>query len=97
MKKALQRLRGIGNAKDLICLLHGAGGSGKSTVINLVKAYAADYCAALGHKFTNRTIIVMAMSGVAATLLNGDTVHSVLGLNLTLFKMRKLRNGVMHD
>ena len=81
MLNALRKLRGIGDAYNLICLLHGAGGSGKSTVINLVKAYAADYCASLGHIYTNRTIVVTAMSGVAATLLNGETTHSVLGLN----------------
>ena len=81
MLLALRKLRGIGNAHNLICLLHGPGGSGKSTVINLVKAYAADYCASLGHSYTNRTIIVTAMSGVAATLLSGETTHSVLGLN----------------
>ena len=80
-KRALKRLRGIGDSKNLICLLHGSGGSGKSTVINTVKAYAADYCAMLGHKFTSRTIVVTAMSGVAATLLGGETTHKVLGLN----------------
>ena len=71
----------IGDAKNLICLLHGSGGSGKRTVINTVKAYAADFCAMLGHKFTSRTIVVTAMSGVAATLLGSETTHSVLGLN----------------
>ena len=64
-----------------MCLLHSPGGSGKSTVINAVKAYAANYCKQLGHKFTSRTIIVTAMSGVEATLLIGETTHSVLGLN----------------
>ena len=82
MKNALKRLRGAEGKHNLICLLHGPGGSGKSTVINTVKAYAADYCKQLGHKYTSRTIIITAMSGVAATLLNnGETTHSVLGLN----------------
>ena len=50
-------------------------------MVNAVKAYAQSYCKLLGHPYTNRTIIVTAMSGVAATLLNGETTHSVLGLN----------------
>ena len=75
------RLRGGKGYYNLICLWHGPGGSGKSTVINMVKAYARDYCELLGHPFTTRTIIVTAMSGVAATLLSGETTHSVLGLN----------------
>ena len=29
----------------------------------------------------NRTIVVTAMSGVAAMLIGGETTHSVLGLN----------------
>ena len=84
MKSRLKSLRG-GSPENynLICLLHGPGGSGKSTVINTVKAYAEDYCKNLNHEFTNRTIVVTAMSGVAATLLNGETTHSVLGLNRT--------------
>ena len=84
MKTRLRKLQGY-NAEDpnLICLLHGPGGSGKSTVINTVKAYASDYCSKLKHDFDNRTMIVTAMSGVAATLINGETTHSVLGLNRT--------------
>ena len=85
-KLALLRLkgnRGTNKNAQLIALLHGPGGSGKSTVINMVKAYAQSYCEAIGHVFTNRTIIVTAMSGVAATLLHGETTHSVVGLNRT--------------
>ena len=81
--KNLKKLRGINpKARNLICLLHGPGGSGKSTVINTVKAYAMDYCKNLEHPYTScRTLVITAMSGVAATLLNGETTHSVLGLN----------------
>ena len=70
-----------GRDEQLIMLLHGPGGSGKSTVINLVVNYARDYCEHLGHEFNSRTIVITAMSGVAATLLNGETTHSALGLN----------------
>ena len=80
-QRALRKMQGAKKDANLIALLHGSGGSGKSTVINTVKAYAADYCAMLGHKFTSRTIVVTAMSGVAATLLGGETTHKVLGLN----------------
>lgn len=83
-KLALLKLKGTrGRQKksQLIALLHGPGGSGKSTVINMVKAYAHSYCDSIGHEFTNRTIIITAMSGVAATLLKGNTTHKVMGLN----------------
>ena len=69
-----------GNGTQLIMLLHGPGGSGKSTVISLVLAYAKEYCDLLGHPFTIHTIVVTAMSGVAATLIHGTTAHKTLGL-----------------
>ena len=71
-KLALLKLKGCNeDNKDpqLIALLHGPGGSGKSMVINAVQTYAKSYCESIGHQFTNHTIIVTAMSGVAATLL----------------------------
>jgi hypothetical protein len=66
---------------QLILLLHGAGGSGKSTVLDLVSEYSKEYCGFLEWPFTSRTIVVTAMSGVAATLLLGETTHSALALN----------------
>jgi PIF1-like helicase len=63
-------------------MLHGMGGSGKSTVIALVMAYAQEYCKILRHPFTIRTtIVVTALSGVAATLIHGGTTHVAMGLN----------------
>ena len=80
-QKALRVLKGNQKEDQLTCLLHGPGSSGKSTVINLVIAYAKEFCLQLGHPFQARTIVVTAMSGVAATLLNGETTYSALALN----------------
>ena len=80
-KKALRRLKGNQTEDQLICLLHGPGGSGKSTVINLVQAYAKGFCAQIGHTYTPRTIVITAMSGVAATLIHGETTHSAVKMN----------------
>jgi hypothetical protein len=96
IQKMLEELMGahveVRREKDqLICLIHGPGGSGKSTVVNLVIAYAKEYCELIGHPFTSRTIVVTAMSGVAATLLHGETTHSALGLN------RKIKNEEIED
>ena len=76
----LKLLRGSGDT-HLICFLHGPGGSGKTTVINLVQGYAKHFCEELGHPFTSRTIVITAMSGVAATLILGETTHSAFYLN----------------
>ena len=59
----------------------GPGGSGKSRVIKLVLKYAQDFCALLGVAFTSRTILVTVYSGVAATYINGETMHMGVHLN----------------
>jgi hypothetical protein len=56
--------------------LSGAGGSGKTRVINAVLAYAKGFCKELNYVFDKRMIVVTALTGVAATLINGETLHS---------------------
>ena len=83
-KRMLERLVEVQKRRSnqLICLLHGPGGSGKTTVIDLLMEYAREYCSYLDNfEFTSRTIIVTAMTGVAATILLGETTHSAVYLN----------------
>ena len=70
-----------GDANQLICFLHGPGGSGKTTVIDLVMQYAEEYSKYLHYRFTSRTIVVTALTGVAASILLGETTHSAVLLN----------------
>jgi hypothetical protein len=86
-------------SKQLICLLHGPAGCGKTTIIDLLIEYAREYCNYLSENaFTTNTIVVTAMSGVAATLLMGETTHSAIQLNKkkTLLA-RQLRSGKIRD
>ena len=68
-------------SNQLVLFLHGPGGSGKTTVIDLLMEYARQYCDNLGYTFTSKTIVVTAMSGVAATILRGETTHRAVYLN----------------
>jgi hypothetical protein len=83
-KKLLERLADVRKRgrNQLICLLHGPGGSGKTAVIDLLMEYAREYCSYIDNfEFTSRTIVVTAMTGVAATILLGETTHSAAYLN----------------
>ena len=70
--------------ENLVCFLHGPGGSGKSAVIDLLMEYAKLYCTNVEEEFNQYTIVVTALSGVAATIINGRTVHSATHMNKNL-------------
>jgi hypothetical protein len=82
-KRDLQKLVEINRRKrQLIALLDGPGGSGKTTVIDLMMEYAREhYSYQDGMEFTSQTIVVTALTGVAATILRGETTHSACFLN----------------
>ena len=67
---------------QLIMFLTGPGGSGKSEVINQLLVYCREFCNNIDRPFTSRTILVTACSGVAATLIGGQTLHSATFLNM---------------
>lgn len=99
-KRDLYRMRGLNSLKNkdnLIMFMTGAGGSGKSHVINNVLAYASKYCSTIKQPFDKRTIVVTAMTGVAATSILGETAHSALCLNISGGVQAKLHNGKGHE
>lgn len=61
--------------------LTGPGGSGKSEVINTLLTHGKGFCKLLETPFTRRTIIVTALTGVAATVIKGETTHSGAHVN----------------
>ena len=70
--------------KQFIAFLSGAGGTGKSQVIDTVKTYCKTLCDNLNVKFDRRTIVVTALTGSAAIAINGETTHSACKLNSTV-------------
>jgi predicted GTPase len=88
--RELKKLSGMKKSRQLILFMTGAGGSGKTRVINAVMAYAKGFCKALNYMFDKRMIVLTALTGVAATLINGETTHSAAKLNFKQIKMEHI-------
>ena len=74
LRKELVGLSGIAKSEtQLLLFLSGPGGSGKSEVIKTVLARAKSFCEELKFPFSKRTIVVTALTGAAATMINGET------------------------
>ena len=83
-KTKLKKLSRRTANEPLRMFLDGPGGSGKSRVIEEVLAYSKEYTQKLGVVFDSRTIVVTALSGVAAVSIGGETLHSAVGLNRSI-------------
>jgi PIF1-like helicase/Helitron helicase-like domain at N-terminus len=79
--KKLHKLARLGHSISLRMFLDGAGGSGKSRVVGELLKYAQNFTSNLNLTFDMRTIVVTAMSGVAATSIGGETLHSAAAFN----------------
>ena len=71
----------IPSKNQLVCFMTGAGGSGKSRVINAVCEYARAFCVNLEIPFNRRTVTVTALTGAAAVSIAGETTHKAACLN----------------
>ena len=80
LKRQLKAISGMGSSTQLIMFLTGPGGSGKTRIINAVLAYAKGFCKELNYLFDKRMIVVTALTGVATTLINRETIHSAAKL-----------------
>ena len=81
-KKLLIRMARLNAANEsLRMFLDGPGGAGKSRVIEEVVKYGKQLTDNLNMTFDMRTIVVTALSGVAATSIGGETLHAAVGLN----------------
>ena len=89
-KAQLTELARLSQAKPhLRMFLDGPAGSGKSHVVRALLGYAEAYATNLKATFDMRTIIVTAMSGVAATSIGGETLHSAAAMNRNIDSERE--------
>ena len=72
----LQLLKDLNGRSEMRLFLSGAGGTGKSNVIDHVVSHCENFCKNTHAPFTDGTIVVTALTGVAAVLIEGETLHS---------------------
>ena len=80
-KEVVELLTKHGAKRNLFFFLSGAGGSGKSHVIHTARKFCSDFCKMSGLPFEKDSIYLTAVSGSAAALLGGGTLHTAAGLN----------------
>ncbi|MGL5935925.1 MAG: AAA family ATPase, partial [Cetobacterium sp.] len=80
-KAKLTALARLQPRQALTMFLDGQGGSGKTRVVKEVLKYGQDYTSRLQVTFDMRTVVVTALSGVAAIGIGGETLHSAASFN----------------
>ena len=74
-------LRKHGGMDQLIMLLTGPGGSGKSTGVELAQKYCHAFCAHLVVMFNDMSFTLTSTTGSSAAIFGGATVHSAAYMN----------------
>ena len=67
--------------------LSGKGGSGKSYTIFTIERYYHYFCQSVSISFENNSIFLTAMTGLAAELIKGITLHSATAIENKKFKI----------
>jgi hypothetical protein len=81
-KKAIKEsLEKMGAKPQLIMFVTGPAGAGKSTAINVAQRFCFEFCRALGLPWDKNTFLFTAITGCAAALFDGTTLHSAAFLN----------------
>jgi len=77
----VENLKKLGAKDQLIMFITGPAGAGKSTSISIAEKYCYEFCKAVGIAWKDETFLFTAMTGVAAALFGGLTLHSVVYFN----------------
>ena len=80
--KLIKELKKCGKS-HLLMFLSGQGGSGKSYVISVAQRYCHTFCQYASIPYDNTSIYLTAMTGCAAALIKGVTLHSATNFEST--------------
>ena len=77
----ISKLKERGAQEQLLMILTGPGGCGKSTAVQLAQQYCAALCSAVAVPFDATTFSFTSTTGSSAALFGGNTIHSAAHLN----------------
>jgi hypothetical protein len=77
----VHRLEARGGQSQLIMLINGPAGSGKSTAVNVAQQFCCDFCLAMGVMWSDKTFLFTAYTEAAASLFGGVTMSKAAFLN----------------
>ena len=71
----------MGTESQLKMFVTGPAGTGKSTAINVAQKFCFEFCRTLALPWDKNTFLFTAITGCAAALFDGVTLHSAAFLN----------------
>jgi hypothetical protein len=75
-EKIADKLREIGGKDQLLMFITGPAGAGKSTSLEVAQHFCFSFCRCIGYHWNDSTFLFTAMTGCAASLFGGITLHS---------------------
>jgi hypothetical protein len=77
----IKKLKARGGRDQLLMLLTGPAGSGKSTAMKVAQQFCYEFCIAVGIMWSDKMFIFTAYTGLAASLFGGVTISKAAFLN----------------
>lgn len=79
--EVILNLKNMGAKEQLLMFVTGPAGAGKSTAITVAQRFCYEFCRSVGITWSDNTFLFTAMTGCAAALFGGSTIHSAAYLN----------------
>ncbi len=80
-QKVEQKLKDLGAKEQLLMFVTGPAGAGKSTAIEVAQQFCFQFCKSMDILWGDKTFLFTAITGCAAALFGGVTLHSAAYLN----------------
>jgi hypothetical protein len=93
-QKVEQKLKDLGAKEQLLMFVTGPAGAGKSTAIDVAQQFCFQFCKSMDILWGDKTFLFTAITGCAAALFGGVTLHSAAYLNS---KSKNISPGMLQN